>query len=144
MKVVIADDHPLSRAGMRHTLGQNPSISVVAEAETSEETQRMVEQWCPDVLLLDVQMPGGPCADVVRAAQTSCPEIKVLIVSAGLDRYVLTTLRAANIRGYLLKDDAPQWLLAAVQAVGSGGTWFSDAVAAELASIDEQSAFLGI
>jgi DNA-binding NarL/FixJ family response regulator len=132
--VVLADDHPLVRAGMRTTLSAQSDIALVGEAADGFEAQHLCRELQPDVLLLDLNMPGPRPVDTVAALRQLCPSVKVLILTAYDDDAYIRGLVGAGVAGYVLKDEAPETVVVAIRAVMQGGTWFSRPVIAKLAN----------
>ncbi len=101
IRVVLADDHPLIRAGIRATLVAEGDFALVGEATTSDEVRQMCTEFKPDVLLLDIRMPGSPAAQTVTFLREQCPELKILILTAyDSDAYVRGLLSAGAV-GYI-------------------------------------------
>lgn len=132
IRVLVADDHVLIRQGVRHVLEEAPDLEVVAEAATGEETLRLAASEAPDVVLLDISMPGMSGLEAAVRLQSDVPSVRVLILSMHEQiEYVLQAVRA-GASGYLLKDAGPAKLREAVRAVYEGEGYFSPAVAREL------------
>ncbi|MEU8234505.1 response regulator transcription factor [Actinoplanes sp. NPDC048967] len=118
--VLIADDQPLQRMGFKMLLDGTPGMAVVGEAATGAEAVRMVEQTRPDVVLMDVRMPGVDGIEATRRITTAGSRTHVLILTTfDLDEYVYAGLRA-GASGFLLKDARPEELIAGIRAVASG------------------------
>jgi DNA-binding NarL/FixJ family response regulator len=118
--VLIADDQPLQRMGFKMLLDGTPGMVVVGEAATGAEAVRSVEQTRPDVVLMDVRMPGMDGIEATRRITTAGTRTRVLILTTfDLDEYVYAGLRA-GASGFLLKDARPEELLAAIRAVAAG------------------------
>jgi DNA-binding NarL/FixJ family response regulator len=130
--ILIADDHPLIRAGLASTLASEPDILLVGEASSGEEAQRLCQEQQPDVLLLDLRMPGPSALETVACLRQCCPETKVLMLTAYDDEAHVRWLVEAGVAGYLLKDEAPTTVVQAIRAVMSCGAWFSGRVAEKL------------
>src|SRR5215211_3020897 len=113
IRVLLADDHPFVRAGLRTTLETEPDILVVGEAADGDETQWRCEAVQPDVLVLDLNMPGSPAIETVAFVREHCPPVRVVVLTAYEDAYV-SDLIAAGVGGYVLKDEAPEALVQAV------------------------------
>ncbi len=128
IRVVIADDHRLVREGLALVLA--PACDIVGEAEDGERAMAMALELRPDVLVLDLGMPGiGGLAAAHRIARRA-PAVKVLIVSEhDEEEYVLEAMGESGAAGYVLKNDASADLLAAVRAVHGGGKYLSPRVA---------------
>jgi len=120
IRVAIVDDQPLIRAGLRMIVESQPDLSVAGEAEDGAQAIDLVRRTLPDVALMDVRMPG---IDGIQATKTVLAEhiaLRVLILTTfDVDRYVYEALRA-GASGFLLKDAAPEQLVAAIRAVAAG------------------------
>lgn len=128
--VFLADDHPVVRQGLRTLLAGEPDLQVVGEESDGLRVAALVERLAPDVLLLDVSMPGKNGLEVTREVAQRSPRTRVLILSMHAnEEYVLEALRA-GAAGYVLKDSAPEEILRAVRDVAAGrrhlGPPFSD------------------
>ncbi|MCG5457314.1 response regulator transcription factor [Micromonospora sp. PSH03] len=118
--VLIADDQQLQRMGFRMLLDGTPGMIVVGEASAGAEAVRMVEQTRPDVVLMDVRMPGMDGIEATRRITAAGSRTRVLILTTfDLDEYVYAGLRA-GASGFLLKDARPEELIAGIRAVASG------------------------
>jgi DNA-binding NarL/FixJ family response regulator len=128
IRVVIADDQPMMRAGFKAVLEATGDIQVVAEASTGKEAVRAATEHAPDVVLMDVQMPGMDGIEATRLL----PRQRVLILTTfGLDEYIIDALRA-GASGFLLKDASTQEVVAAVRAVAAGDAVLSATVTRQL------------
>jgi DNA-binding NarL/FixJ family response regulator len=128
IRVLIVDDQPLARAGFRAVLEATGQIDVVAEAATGGEALIQARRHNPDVVLMDVRMPGMDGIEATR----QMPRQKVLILTTfGLDEYIIEALRA-GASGFLLKDAPIEELLRAVRAVAAGDAQLSPAVTKRL------------
>ncbi|MDG4798332.1 response regulator transcription factor [Micromonospora sp. WMMD1082] len=118
--VLIADDQQLQRMGFRMLLDGTPGMTVVGEASGGAEAVRMVEQTRPDVVLMDVRMPGMDGIEATRRITAAGSRTHVLMLTTfDLDEYVYAGLRA-GASGFLLKDARPEELVAGIRAVASG------------------------
>ncbi len=131
IRVLLADDHPLVRAGIRATLA-GEGITIVGEATNSREAWQLCRDLQPDVLLLDLSMPGPSPFDTMRRLQEDCRTVRVVILSAYDDPAYVRGLAIAGVAGYVLKDEAPETVARAIRSVMDGGTWFSRSVMAKL------------
>jgi DNA-binding NarL/FixJ family response regulator len=130
--VLIADDHPLIRAGLCMALQTEPDIVVAGEASDGDEAQRKCADLQPDVLVLDLNMDGPPAVATLASVRELCPRTRVLILTAyDGDTYVRRLVHAGAM-GYVLKDEVPEALVQAVRSVAQGGTWFSRPVVESL------------
>ena len=126
--VILADDHPLVRRGVRSLFQPFPEYSIVAEAEDGFTAVELVERWSPDVLIVDITMPGLDGMEVTRRAAQRCPEIRSVILSMHEDEaHVFEALRA-GVAGYLSKTASLGTIVEAIRAVGRGDTAFPPGV----------------
>ncbi len=132
LRILIADDHPLVRKGLRSVLCAVPGFEVVGEAATGREAAERAAALQPDVALMDLQMPGGNGVEATREIVRTSPQIRVLVVTLFEDDESVFTALRAGARGYVLKDADEGDLVAAVRAVGRGEAIFSPAVAARV------------
>src|SRR5512140_3126857 len=130
--VVIVDDHPIVRAGMRAILEVEADISVVGEGTKGADALRLVDDLCPDVLALDVQLPDLNGLEVTRQLRAQGSKTAILILSAHNDQETLFSLLEAGAIGYVLKDEALETLVSAVRAAAHGESWFSPAIASQV------------
>ena len=120
IRVLLADDHAVVRAGIRQFLQQAPGIQVVGEAEDGEQAMRLIESLTPDVAVLDVQMPKATGIEVARWARTKMKSVGILILTAYDDApYVIAVLQA-GAHGYMLKTAEPQEIVQAIRDVDEG------------------------
>ena len=130
--VLIADDHPLYREGMRKMLSVAPDIEIVGEAASGEEAIDQALSLQPDVILMDLKMPGLNGIEATRRILYASPRIGVLVITMfETDETVFAAMRA-GARGYLLKDADQEEVLRAVKAVSRGEAIFSPAIAERL------------
>lgn len=129
IRVLLADDHALVRAGIRSLLEKLPDIEVVAEASDGREAIRLVEKHEPHVLLTDIAMPGLNGLEVTRHLANTFPKVRVLILSMYADEEHLYLALRAGAAGYLLKGSAREELELAIRAVARGDTYLSPPVA---------------
>jgi DNA-binding NarL/FixJ family response regulator len=132
IRVLLVDDHAVVRDGIRSVLESEPGFVVVAEADGAEAAVEAARRTRPDVVLLDITMPGRSGLEAVESLLGAAPGCRVLLLSVH-DRaeYVVRGVRA-GAHGYLRKDTSPAELRAAVHAVHAGGEFFSPAVAGRL------------
>jgi DNA-binding NarL/FixJ family response regulator len=132
MTVLIADDHQIFRDGMRALLDTQPDMECVGEATNGEEVIRLSAEVQPDVVLMDVQMPGMSGVEATRQIVNSSPHIRVLMVTMFEDDALVFAAMRAGARGYLLKGTRHEDMVRAIRAVGSGDAIFSPVIAARL------------
>ena len=132
IRVLVADDHTVVREGIRHVLDGEPGFTIVAEAATAAEAVRLAEAEKPDVVLLDITMPGESGLQAAVRIRKLVPETRILILSMHDNpEYVLESVRA-GAHGYLLKDSAATELRQAIRAVHQGEEYFSAPIAHRL------------
>jgi len=128
LRILLADDHALVRAGMRALLGELPGIEVVAETGDGREALRLTRERRPDIALLDISMPGLNGLEVVGRIAHDHPATRVIIVSMHADDESVRRALAAGAAGYLLKNSDRRELELALRAVARGETWLSPAL----------------
>jgi DNA-binding NarL/FixJ family response regulator len=129
IRVLLADDHTLFREGVRALLERAPGIVVVGEARDGREALELAERTLPDVVLMDVAMPGLDGLEATRQLARRAPRARVVVVSMREDREAIRELLRAGIAGYVLKGAASAELVRAVEVAGAGGCYLSPAVA---------------
>jgi DNA-binding NarL/FixJ family response regulator len=136
IRVLVVDDHAVVREGIRHILEGEPGFVVVGEAGNGVDALRLAAEQRPDVVVLDVSMPGESGLRVAPKLRDAAPETRVLIMSMHDNaEYVREGVRA-GASGYLLKDSAAAELRLAVRAVHAGGSYFSTPAALGLSGAD--------
>lgn len=126
VRVVLADDHPLVRAGVRKVLETLPAVTVVGEAGDGDEALRMLAELEPDLLVLDLNMPQRDGFAVLREARDAAPGVRILVLTMHASvEYVARAVRE-GADGYLLKDTAVQDLAAAIESVVGGRPYYSE------------------
>jgi DNA-binding NarL/FixJ family response regulator len=132
LRVLIADDHPLFRKGMRSLLAATSDIEVVGEATTGQEVIELANALQPDVILMDLQMPDINGIEATHQILYTSPHIRILVVTLFEDDASVFTALRAGAHGYTLKDAKEEEMLRAIRAVGSGEAIFSPAIATRL------------
>ena len=128
IRVLLVDDHALVRAGMRALLERLPEMEVVAEASDGHEALHLISTHQPDVVLMDITMPGLNGLEATARVAKAFPHVGVIILSMhAVEEYVLRALQA-GATGYLLKNAATVELVLAVKAVARGETYLSPAI----------------
>jgi DNA-binding NarL/FixJ family response regulator len=133
VRVILADDHPLVRAGIRSALADGTDVTLIGEAADGPTTIRLCASEQPDVILLDLNMPDSAPFATVTKLRTDCPQAQIIVLTAYDDDAYVRGLTAAGISGYILKEEALEVVGSAIQSVMRGGTWFSRGVAMKLA-----------
>ena len=129
MRILLADDHPIVRKGLRKVLEERREWSVVAEAGDGREAVRLAEQHKPDVAIIDIAMPLLNGIEATRQIVRKLPMTRVLVLTMHADEAYVGQMQQAGASGYVLKDSADQDLVEAVSEVSKGRSFFSPAVA---------------
>jgi DNA-binding NarL/FixJ family response regulator len=129
LHVVIADDHPVFRGGLRALLGTDPDLEVVGEASTGTEAVELAEAVQPDVMVMDLHMPGLDGVAATREIVRVSPHVAVLVLTMFDDDDSVFAAMRAGARGYVLKGANQADVVRAVHLVGAGGAMFGPAVA---------------
>ncbi|MDP1602345.1 MAG: UvrY/SirA/GacA family response regulator transcription factor [Legionella sp.] len=133
IKVLIVDDHALVRMGIRRLLDDLPDMDVVAEAESGEEALVLVKSHKPDVVLLDMKMPGIDGWEVTRRLKKSNPQIKVIAVTAMCTEPLPSRVLQLGAMGYLTKESGVEEMAAAIRKVAKGEKYLSAEIAQKMA-----------
>lgn len=134
LRVILADDHALVRAGLRALLERLDGVEVVAEADDGRVAVALARQHRPDVVCMDIGMPGLNGVDATAQLGQQCPDVRVLILSMHKNEEYVSHALQAGAAGYLLKDAAPAELDVALQAVARGDVYLSPAVSHHVVS----------
>lgn len=129
LRILVAEDHPLFRKGMISLLASVPDFEVVGEAETGEEAVARATDLQPDVVLMDLQMPGMGGMEATRRILQESPSVRILVVTLFEDDESVFMALRAGARGYVLKDADEEEVARAIRAVGRGEAIFSPNVA---------------
>jgi DNA-binding NarL/FixJ family response regulator len=129
LKVLIADDHPLMLRGIRRALEASEGIDVVGEARSGEEVLALVERRNPDLVLLDLQMPGLNGLDCVAELRRRWPEVKTVMISASDDRASIDSALLAGASAYILKSVSPMEIPSVVRQASAGAVYHVPSVA---------------
>lgn len=129
LRVLVADDHPLFRSGLRALLGALPGTCVVGEATTGHEAVALAADLQPDLVVMDLQMPGLSGIEATRRILERTPSVGVLVVTMFEDEHSVFAAMRAGAKGYVLKDTSEDDMLDAVRAVGRGEAIFSPPIA---------------
>jgi DNA-binding NarL/FixJ family response regulator len=128
IRILIADDHGLMRAGLRAVLEDELSIEVVGEASNGEETLYLASQLAPDIVLLDIGMPGADGIEITRRLRKITPQTQVLILTVYEEESLLREALKAGASGYLIKRAVEEDLISAIQAVSRGDMYIHPGV----------------
>lgn len=129
IRVLVADDHPVVRKGLRSCLADQPHLQLVGEAADGEEAARKARELLPDVALLDINMPRLDGLQVTELLRREAPKVKVLVLSIHSRPEYVQRIIQAGARGYVLKDSSPDQLVQAIERVHAGDVFFSPQVA---------------
>ena len=134
IRIVIADDHPVFREGVSHLLAAEPDLALVGQAGTGEETLRLAVDLVPDIVLLDIGMPGWGGLVTVEKLSQACPATKVVMLTAFEDEDQLLAAFKGGARGYVVKGVPTRDLANIVRLVAAGDVYVSRTLAASLLS----------
>src|SRR5436190_2694789 len=132
LHVLIADDHPIFRDGMRALIASLPELEAVGAATTGDEAIALAATLQPDVILMDLKMPGTSGIAATRQILDTSPHIRILVVTMFEDNESVFAALRAGARGYILKGANPNEIVRAIGAVGAGEAIFSPAIAQRL------------
>ena len=130
--VLVVDDHPLFRTGVVHALAAEPGIVVVGEASSGEEALLIARERLPDLVLLDISMPGWDGLETARHIATACPASTIVVLTASEDPDRLIGALKAGARGYVLKGAGVQELVRVIRGAVAGEVHVSPSLAAEM------------
>jgi DNA-binding NarL/FixJ family response regulator len=129
IRIVLADDHAILRAGLRSLLESQPGFTVVGEADNGRQALRLAAEKTPDLVLMDVSMPDLNGIDAARQLRSDHPGVRVLALSMYSNRQFIEGMLAAGVSGYLLKDCVMDELIDALRTVARGQTYLSPKIA---------------
>lgn len=133
IKVLLAEDHSIVRAGLCRIIEESKDITVVAEAEDGNMAMRKIHEARPDVAVIDISMPGLDGLEVIGQALSSYPDLPIIVLSMHEeDQYIIRAV-SAGARGYVTKRSAPEQLVAAIRKVNNGGRYLTEKAAEALA-----------
>jgi DNA-binding NarL/FixJ family response regulator len=125
LRILIADDHTVVRYGLKTILSSQEGWQVVGEAKSGAEALAQAIQLQPDIVVLDIHMPGMSGLDALKAIRERVPATRALILTLHYSTELIKEIRRSGGKGYVTKSDADRDLVAAVEAVGAGGTYFT-------------------
>jgi two-component system nitrate/nitrite response regulator NarP len=128
MRLLLADDHPMIRNALEVLL-RGTDFEIVGMAGTGEAALADVEQLEPDILLLDIQMPGGTGMDVLRAIRARKSPLRIILLTAAIDDHALLEAKELKVQGIVLKNSDPAYLLECLENVRAGRSWFDPELA---------------
>ncbi len=133
IKILIADDHPVVRKGLKEIIEETPDMMVGDEASNGQETLEKVRKSDFDIVLLDISMPGRSGLDILKELKSEKPELSVLILSIHPEEQYAVRVLRAGASGYLTKESAPEELIAAIKKASIGRKYVSSSLAEKLA-----------
>ena len=136
--IVLADDHAVLRAGIRLLLDQEAGIATVGEAGTAQGAVEQASEHTPDIVLMDVSMPGGNGIDAIPLVLEASPRSRVLMLSMHDDAAYVHRAFSAGASGYVLKDAADTELVAAIREVAGGATYVNPALGARMIAAENK------
>ena len=132
-RVLIVDDHPIVRQGLRLVLDKSGEVEIVEEASDGDEAIEKARAAKPDLMLLDISMPGKSGLEVLKVLQAEMPQVRILILSTFPEKQYAVRCFANGARGYLTKKSAPEELLDAIRKIMNGGKYVSASLGSLLA-----------
>ncbi len=133
LKILVADDHPIVRQGLKQILASEPDVVPIGEAESAQKMLELARKQHWDVIVLDITMPGRSGLDVLKELRHERPKLPVLVLSAHAeDQYAVRVLKA-GAAGYMTKEKAPEELIRAIRKVLQGRKYLSESLAEKLA-----------
>lgn len=132
IRVMLVDDHALVRGALSERISREPDLTVVGTAGTADEALELAPAVAPDIVLMDIDMPGRTCFDAAQALRAARPRLRVIFLSAFLHDWYIEQAVAVKAGGYLTKSETPEVVIAALRAVAAGGTYYSEPVRARL------------
>jgi two-component system NarL family response regulator len=130
IRVMLADDHKILREALRGVLAKEDDIEVVAEAGDGFEAMRLAREHAPDVLVMDIGMPGMGGIDATRRLAAECPGTRILALSTFMDRSMVLQMLEAGASGYVVKSAGSEELLRGIRSVARNNTYLSPEIAA--------------
>lgn len=131
IKVAVVDDHPLFREGVANTIQRSGTVQLVAEGETAEDAIEIAKAKSPDIMLLDVSLPGGG-VEAARAITSTCPVVKVVMLTVSESEEHVQQAMAAGVHGYILKGTSGPELISTLRAVARGEYYVTPTFAARI------------
>lgn len=130
-KILIVDDHPMIREGLKIVIGQSKLFKITGEAAKCKGTLEMALELQPDIILLDISLPDGSGIQLASEIRTALPQTPVLMMSVHNDRTHIGESFQAGVSGYLVKDKLPETLMEALDVVSRGGYYFKRSISRE-------------
>jgi two-component system, NarL family, response regulator NreC len=134
IRIVIADDHAIVRRGLRQLLDSEPSFEVVAEAEDVESARRYLRGHHPDVLVLDLNMPGEPSIEAIPKLRSEFPDTQIVVLTMQNEPAYARSALGAGVLGYVLKESADAELVEAIRSAVAGEQYLNPRLGAKVAA----------
>src|ERR1700744_1268218 len=131
-RVLLVDDHPIVRQGLRRMIEPEPDLTVCGEVQTEREARAAIRALSPDVVIVDISLAQGDGLELVRDVHAQQPELPMLVLSMHDELIYAERLLAAGASGYIMKQAASDQLLIALRQVLAGGTYLSESLAGSL------------
>jgi two-component system nitrate/nitrite response regulator NarL len=139
IRVAVIDDHPLFREGVAHTIQRSGALEVIGEGATAEDAVRIARAELPDIVLLDVNMPGGG-VEAARAISNACPVVKIIMLTVSESEEHVHQAMEAGVRGYVLKGTSGLELVNTLRAVARGEYYVTPRLAARILALSKRPA----
>ena len=143
IRVAVVDDHPMMRRGVSETLSEESDLELVGAGASAQDALRLAKQERPDLILLDIALPGGGIEAATEIAK-SCPEVKVIILTVREDRATVNAALRAGARGYIVKGVEGPELVSTLRRVNSGQSYVTPALAAQLLAADRNAGLASV
>src|SRR5580700_1845240 len=131
-KILIVDDHPLFRAGLRQVITADPDLELVGEAGDGEDALLLMQERKPDVAVLDLKLPGLTGLEIARKLQAKRSPVRVIILTMHNEKEILNRVLDNGVMGFVLKENAVEEIVKAIAAVAAGNHYFSPSVSGHL------------
>jgi DNA-binding NarL/FixJ family response regulator len=132
IRIIIVDDHPVVRRGLKQILQEEPDVKVVGEAESAQEAFKIIRTIDCDAVVLDISLPGASGVEILKQLKYEYKKLPVLILSVHPEEQYAVRVMKAGASGYLTKESAPEELVKAIRKIVSGGKYISSSLAERL------------
>ena len=132
IRIIIVDDHPVVRRGLKQILHEEPDVKVVGEAESAQEAFKIIRTIDCDAVVLDISLPGATGVEILKQLKYEHQKLPVLILSVHPEEQYAVRVMKAGASGYLTKESAPEELVKAIRKIISGGKYISSSLAERL------------